>query len=182
MVAGVSPVHLLGPEHDLSHFRCGKAALDRWLRAHGLENQEADISRTYVTCIAGTGVVAGYHSLALSDVEKEALPVLVKSRLPSGIRYPIPVMLLARLAVDERHQSQKIGQTLLRDAVSRTLAVSEQAGLVALLVHALDDEAASWYETKGGFQPSPMDPLHLFLPLSAIRASIARAAPQGDRS
>lgn len=120
-------------------------------------------------------MVAAYHSLALCDVEKEELPALVKGRLPTGIRYPIPVMLLARLAVDARHQGHRLGQALLRDAISRTLAVSEQAALVALLVHALDDEAAFWYEAKGGFMPSPMDPLHLFLPLTHIRESVARA-------
>jgi GNAT superfamily N-acetyltransferase len=171
LIAGFSPAKLLGPEHQLEGFGCGKPSLDRWLKRHGLENQEANISRTYVTCADGTNEVAGFHSLAMSSVEPDRVPAEVTF---PAVKYPIPVMLLARLAVDTRHQRRKLGSAMLRDALLRTLSASRQAGVVAMLVHALDDDAANWYAEKG-FSPSAIDPLHLFLSLATIQAALMAA-------
>ena len=103
--------------------------------------------------------VVGYYSLAVGAVDHAQAPARVKKGLA---RHPIPVMVLARLAVDVRYQGQKIGQGLLKDALLRTVQLAEQAGIRAILVHAKDSQARSFYE-RFDFEPSPLDPLQLLL-------------------
>jgi len=156
--AAFGAVEKLRADHDLSRFDCGKEPLNRFLQRFALINQRANSAQTYVVC-GGAKIVVGYHSLAVGAVEPAAAPARVVKGLA---RQPVPVMLLARLAVDKSAQRGGLGKALLKDALRRTAEAADIAGIRALLVHAKDDEAKAWYE-KFDFEPSPTDPLHLFL-------------------
>lgn len=165
---GPEPLSAIVPltaAHDVYAFACGKPALERFLHRHALVNQKAGGARTYVVCRGETRVV-GYFSLAVGAVEHAAAPARVAKGLA---RHPIPVMVLARLAVDRTAQGQGLGAALLKDALLRTAQAADIAGIRALLVHAKDAEARAWYE-RFDFEPSPSDPLHLFLLLKDLRA------------
>ncbi len=156
----------LSSAHEADDFDCGKEPLNVFLRRFSLMNQKAGMAQTYVVC-RGSRVV-GYYSLAVGSVAHEDAPGRVRKGLP---RHEIPVMLLARLAVDEREQHSGIGKALLKDALLRTDQAAEIAGIRALLIHAKDDEARLWYE-QFDFQPSPTDPYHLFLLMKDLRKTI----------
>lgn len=159
----ISAPEKLGPAHDTDGFDSGVAALDLWFRRHALASQRADTARTFVVCQGKT--VVGFHSLAVGAIDQASAP----ARVTQGIgRHPIPVMLLARLAVDRRHAGQGIGRGLLKDAILRTTQAAELAGIRAILVHAKDAAARSFYE-KYGFEPSPLDPLQLLLLMKDAR-------------
>jgi GNAT superfamily N-acetyltransferase len=147
--------------------------LDGWLQKYALANQRLDSSRTFVTCPDfNPNQVVGYYSLTVGSVQHEDSPDAVRKRMPS--RYPIPIMLLARLAVDQAFHKMHLGSALLRDALIRTVRVSTDAGIRAMLVDALDEEARGFYE-HFGFEQSPANDLQLFLPMSRIRASVVAA-------
>lgn len=158
-----TPVAVLEAGHDRSQFDCGVEPLNVYLKQYALQNQKKGIVRNYVTC-RGARVV-GYYSLAYGSVaQAEAPPALTK-----GIgNYPIPLMIVARLAVDVREKGQGLGKALLKDAILRTLQAADIAGLKAIFVQAKDEDAKLFY-TKHGFIPSPGDPLHLFFPLAPLR-------------
>lgn len=158
-------IEKLAPRHDVSGFDCGKEPLNRFLRRYALVNQKAGGAQTYVAC-AGDDVVAGYYSLAVGAVEYSGAPPRVAKGLA---RHPVPIMILARLAVDGAAQGKGLGKALLKDALLRTVQAADIAGIRALVVHAKDDDARSWYE-RFDFEPSPSDPFHLFLLLKDIRA------------
>lgn len=147
---------------------CGQPALNDWLRRYALQNQQASAATTFVVC-EGDAVV-GYYSLAAGAVDPLEAPERVKKGLA---RHPIPVMVLARLAVDLRYQGQKIGQGLLKDAILRTLKVADHAGIRAILVHAKDSQARAFYE-RFDFEASPLDPFQLLLLIKDARRSFAR--------
>ena len=160
-----SAVQKLDASHEVAAFDCGKEPLDRFLQRHALVNQKAGSAQTYVVC-RGEQRVAGYYSLAVGAVEHADAP----GRVGKGLaRHPIPVMLLARLAIDRAEQGKGLGKALLKDALLRTAQAAEIAGIRALLVHAKDDEARAWYE-QFDFEPSPTDPYHLFLLMKDLRA------------
>ena len=152
----------ISPAHDVSNFDCGRPVLDDWLKRSALKNEASDASRTYVVC--EDGHVAAYYCLATGSVARSEAPGPVRRNMPE----PIPVMVIGRLAVDRRFQGRGLGTGLLRDAVLRTLRAGEIAGLRAVLVHALDDEAAHFYRSHA-FVPSPIDDLVLMLKLDAAR-------------
>ena len=149
----------LSEEHDCDGFDCGYALLNDWLRRHALQNQRANAARTFVVCREQEYRVIGYYSLAVGAVDNAAAPARVRKGLA---RHSIPVMVLARLAVDIRHQGRKIGSGLLKDAVLRTLQAADIAGIRAIFVHAKDDRARGFY-AHFGFEPSPIHPLQLML-------------------
>lgn len=148
-------------------FNCGQPALNQFLQRYALLNQKANSAQTYVCC--QTGVVVGFYSLAAGSVEPESAPPRVMKGLA---RHPVPVLILARLAVDQNHQGKGLGKALLRDALLRTAQAADIAGIRCLLVHAKDDAARKWYEAWE-FEPSPTDPYHLFLLLKDIKALLA---------
>jgi len=148
----------LRPEHDLSAFDSGVPVLDDWLRRRALRNQKNGASRTYVV-ISG-GRVVGYYALANGAVAQAEATGRTRRNMPD----PIPVMVLGRLAVDARAQRRGLGRALLRDAVLRTMQAAELAGIRAVLIHAISDEAKRFYE-RCGFQPSPVDPMTLMITL-----------------
>jgi len=147
--------------HHVADFECGEATLDQWLKTRALRNEGRGASRTYVVC-ADHQVVA-FYCLATGSVASELAPGRIRRNMPD----PIPVMVLGRLAVDLAWQRHSLGKALLRDAILRTIQVSEIVGVKALLVHALSDPAVRFYEVNG-FYPSPTNPRTLFLPLSEV--------------
>ena len=159
----LSPVRKLNADDVTDPFDCGQDDLNRFLKRFALANQAANAAQTYVTCRARR--VVGYYSLAVGSVQREDSPV----RAVKGMaRHPVPVMILARLAVDRFAQRSGIGQALLKDALLRTAQAADIAGIRALVVHAKNEDARRWYE-RFDFEPSPTDPLHLFLLLKDLR-------------
>ena len=154
----------IDPKHRLDEFDCGKPPLDDWLQAHALEN-EGKASRTYVVADASLRVSA-YYTLALGSVIRTEVPRKMRHGLPN----PVPVMVLGRLAVDRRHGGRGLGPAMLKEAMQRTLMVEQQAGALALIVHAIDDEAVGFY-AKYGFQVFPAGSRTMFLPVATIRAA-----------
>lgn len=147
----------LSKEHMVDNFECGKPQLDIWLKRYAWQNQRAEAARTFVVCDERR--VVGFYSLAVGAVDH----VTATQRIKKGLaRYPIPVMILARLAVDLRYQGKKIGKSLLKDALMRTIQASKHAGIRAIFVHAKDHEARMFYE-KYGFESSPVKPLKMML-------------------
>lgn len=147
--------------HLLDEFFCGEASLDEWLKRRALTNQASGASRTFVVTDQ-VGRVYGYCALAAGAVSHETATSSVRRNMPD----PVPVMVLARLAIDHRAQGFKLGAALLQDAVKRAVTVSQNAGVRALLVHALNDQARQFY-AHYGFQESPQHPMTLMLRLKA---------------
>lgn len=167
---GIDPIRLRQPEplqarHNLAQFECGKPPLDQWLRSHAMAN-EGKSSRTFVLCDDGN-IVLAYYTLATGSVARTEMPRRIRHDLPN----PVPVMVLGRLAIDRRCQGLKLGAALLREAMLRTLRVSEQAGVRALVVHAIDDEAIAFY-TRYGFQVFPPETRTLLLPVETMAAAL----------
>lgn len=156
-------VQKLRADHLVDSFDCGQEDLNRFIQRYALVNQQAGAAQTYVGC-KGNQVV-GFYSLAVGSVTYSDAP----ARIVKGLaKYPVPVMLLARLAVDGQAQGQGIGKGLLKDALYRTTQAADIAGIRALLVHAKNEEARQFY-THFNFDPSPSDPYHLFLLIKDIR-------------
>lgn len=148
--------------HNLDDFDCGDQALNQWLKRQAIVNETSGASRTFVIC--ENRRVIGFYALATGSVRREDAPGRIKRRMPD----PIPVMVLGRLAVDFSWQNKGVGVGLLKDAVIRTLTVSQQAGIRALIVHALSEEAKQFY-LRYGFQESPLNHMTLLLSLMALR-------------
>lgn len=164
-------IEKLTREHVLDAFDCGQPDLNHWLLKHALQNQGANAAQTYVGL--EDGAIVGYYSLVVGQVEFADAP----ERLQKGLaRHPVPIMLLARLAVHEKWQRKGVGRALLRDAILRTLQAADIAGIRALAVHAKDDQARRYYE-QFDFAPSSTDPLHLFVLLKDLR-KLVLAAPK----
>ena len=157
-----SPVPI-SAAHLLNEFECGQASLDEWLKRRALANQLSGASRTFVAA-GQDGRVYGYYAMAAGAVSHQQATNGVRRNMPD----PVPVMVLARLAVDRRAQGIKLGAALLQNAVNRAVAVSHNVGVRALLVHALDDRAKQFYQ-QYGFQESPQHPMTLMLRLSAVK-------------
>jgi len=160
----------LNPGHDRRGFRCGVTALDDYIHKQASQDVKRRISRVFVATPAGhANVIAGYYTLSSLSVECSQLPGILARKLP---RHPIPAALLGRLAVAKTAQGQGIGRMLLTDAIKRTLALSDQIGIHAMIVDAIDEQAQRFYQ-QFGF--SPLDwrepgsqQRRLFLPLKSI--------------
>ena len=166
MSAAYDAIRKLSPTDAVEGFNCGAPALNQFLKRYALVNQRANSSQTYVCC--SSGAVAGFYSLAVGSIDPASAPARVVKGLA---RHPVPVMILARLAVDSARQRKGLGQALLKDALLRTARAADIAGIRCLLVHAKDDCARQWYESWD-FEPSPTDPYHLFLMLKDLKAAI----------
>jgi GNAT superfamily N-acetyltransferase len=162
------PPELLTVQHDVEAFDCGSTSLNLYLRRFAVSNNVAGNARTYVCCCEGSVVVIGYFSLCAGSIEKASSPGRVGKGMPS---HPIPVVLLARLAVDQRQQGKGIGQGLLKDALIRCLNAADAIGIRAILVHAKDSRAAAVY-SRFGFVPCPTDALHLMLLIEDIKHAL----------
>ena len=158
-----APQPLVG-SHRIDEFECGEATLDEWLKSRAMNNHLSGASRTFVA-VDDQSRVYGYYAMAAGAVSHQMATSGVRRNMPDTV----PVMVLARLAVDHRAQNIKLGSALLQDAVKRAVAVSQNAGVRALLVHALHDRARQFYEHYGS-QVSPQHPLTLMLRLSGVQA------------
>lgn len=159
-------VRKLAPTDQVAEFDCGQPALNQYLQRFALTNQKAQAAQTYVCTVQGQ--VVGFYSLTVGSVA----PSLSPARVVKGLaRHPVPVMILARLAVDRAHQQRGLGRALLKDALLRTLQAADIAGIRCLLVHAKDDAARLWYQSWD-FEPGPADPYQLFLLLKDIRLAL----------
>lgn len=156
--------HPLAAQHILDTFACGEASLDEWLKRRARVNQLSGASRTFVVCNQDKQVL-GYYALAAGAVSRLSTPQSVRRNMPD----PVPVLVLARLAVDKQAQGMQLGGALLQDAVRRAASVSQNAGVRALLVHALNEGAKSFY-LHYGFQVSPLQPMTLMLRLPPFEA------------
>jgi predicted N-acetyltransferase YhbS len=159
-------IEKLRRDHAIGTFDCGREALNRFLIRYAFQNQQAGASQTYLALAEQE--IAGYYTLVVGQVAYDE----AHERLTKGLaHHPVPVMLLARLAVAAGWQGKGLGSGLLKDAMLRTLQAADIAGIRAFVVHAKDDAAKSFYE-RFDFVPSPSDPYHLFRLLKDIRATL----------
>ena len=162
-----SQPQLLESHHNTLTFDCGVTPLNQFLQRYALANQANGSARTFVTLAQGQ--VFGYYSLAAASVEHAVVPQRVSKGLA---RHPIPMLLLARLAVDVQAQGKGVGRSLLQSALLKYLQACEVIGCRALMVHAKDEAAARFYEGFG-FESSPVDTSHLYLLTKDIRKTLA---------
>jgi len=158
----------LAARHQLAQFDSGIAALDGWLKRRALANQASGASRTFVTC-EGDNVV-GYYALASGAVTIAAAPGRFRRNMPE----PIPVAILARLAVERAQQGRGLGRALFRDGARRVLHAADAIGIRGILVHAVSEEAKAFYLALG-FEPSLLEPMTLMVTLADVRKSIEAA-------
>lgn len=158
-------IRRLDKDHDRSAFDCGQRILNEWLKDRAGQFDRRDLSRTFVATRPDDVLVVGYYAVSTHRVVYEALPATEAKGLP---RLDVPVVLIGRLAVDHTVQGQGLGALLLVDALRRSLQISEQVGIRAVEVDALDDVARKFY-LKFGFRSLLDDPRHLFLPMHEIR-------------
>lgn len=171
-MTGYSIPRPISEDDDAAMFDSGEPTLDDYLRKRALANHVAGASRCFVTCRDGR--IVGYYALSTGAVTHTDCTGKFRRNMPD----PIPVILLSRLAIDRKHQGCGLGENLLRDAVARSVQVSQDIGVRAILVHALHDQARNFY-TRYQFEPSPTDPLHLMLLIKDARTSVP--ALQEDR-
>lgn len=156
-------LHKLTEHHDLGGFSSGADEIDDWLRRRAWKGQVTGNANVFV--FEHEGAVLGFYAIAASGVEHAGAPRSARRNAP----YPIPVLLLARLAVQSRAQGRGIGRALLQDALLRAVEISQTVGFRALLIHCRDEEARDYCVHRApSFQESPTDALHLFLPLRAL--------------
>ncbi len=167
-IAPLSNIEKLNSNHEVKGFKWGKHTLDLFLRRHALKNQEADSSQTYI--VHRNGAVVGYFSLTVGSVDRKDCPPEITAEMPPD--YPIPVILLARLAVHRAEQGRGLGSALLKDAFNRIASAAGIVGARAVLVHAIDSEARAFYQ-HFNFDEFPAGSLHLMLSLKEVRAVIA---------
>lgn len=162
----------LAVRHRLDGFDCGKPALNDWLSRHARQAQSSGSAKTFVVADDDDGRIAGYFSLTVGQVDTLDAP----ERIRKGMgQYPVPVVILARLAVSQQDQGRGIGFGLLQDAIRRTLLIAEQAGIRAMLTHPIDEKAAQFY-TRFGFIASPLREQQLLLLLKDARRWVNPAA------
>ncbi len=153
-----------GKAHDRSTFSCGKESLDDFIRTRVSQYEKRRLGKTFVAVPGGEIRVIGYYTLAAGSVSFEHLPTEASHKLP---KHPVPVILLARLAVDQSAQGKRLGEGLLLDALQRSLDLSDNLGTFAVEVDALDHSAVAFY-VKYGFAPLLDNPRHLYLPMATI--------------
>lgn len=163
----LSPV-LIEKTQKRNEFDCGYESLNLFLKHYALQNSRNNSSRTYVSICQDKGVVAGYYTLTYGSISHLEATEKVKKRMPS---YPIPVMVLARLAVSKEYKNLGLGRSLLKDALLRTFQASNIAGLRAIIAHAKDASAKSFY-LKYGFEESALDEYHLMLTTQDIEEAL----------
>ncbi len=158
----------LDGSHERGEFSCGKEVLDAFLHSLVSQYNKRKLGRTYVATLPGGKQVYGYYTLASGSVPFQNLPTLVAKKLP---KHPVPVALLGRLVVDKAAQGRGLGEFLLIDALRRCLELSDQLGIFAVEVLAIDAEAKRFY-LKYGFVPLVDNDLHLFLPMKTIEEEL----------
>lgn len=165
MSSAISSPERLTSEHDVSSFDCGVPELDNWLKRRAHQNEATGASRTFV--ITAGGRVFGYYALATGAVSHAQATGRIRRNMPE----PVPVMVLARLAVHREHQGMGLGVSLLKDALLRTLQASEIAGIRAVLLHAVSESSKRFY-LHHGFVESPVDPMTMMMALKDLERAL----------
>jgi GNAT superfamily N-acetyltransferase len=159
------PPEPLTEDHDLADFDCGTAALYDWLKRRGLNNQLSDATRTFVICVDGR--VVGYYALAAGAISTQSVTGSFRRNMPD----PIPVVILARLAIDHTCQGRGLGRALFRDAALRVIQAADTIGIRGIIVQAISLPAKDFYLALG-FDVSPLDLMTLMIALKDLRATI----------
>jgi GNAT superfamily N-acetyltransferase len=162
----ISPPELLTDDHQTEAFHCGEPSLDDWLKRRARANQVSGASRTYVACEGK--MVVGYYALASGAIAQGTVPGRFRRNMPD----PIPVAVLARLAVDLGYQGRGLGRGLFRDAARRVAHAADVIGLRGIVVHAISEEARRFYVGLG-FDPCPSEAMTLVVALLDLRAVLA---------
>lgn len=165
MTASVGAPQHLTSAHDVSAFDCGVPELNDWLQRRTLQNEASRASRTFV--VVSDERVVGYYALAAGSVAHAAATGRIRRNMPE----PIPVMILARLAVDKVFKGSGLGSALLRDAMLRTIQAAEIAGIRAVLLQAVSEEAKRFY-AHHGFAESPIDPMTMMISLGDLETAL----------
>lgn len=152
--------------HKLDNFESGESSLDEWLKKRALKNHASGASRCFVLCNGKT--VIGYYSISAGAISHEAVLKAMQRNMPD----PLPVLLLGRLAIDKNYHNNGLGSALLRDAMIRAVSVAGDAGVFAILVHALSEQAKRFYISRG-FVESPLQPMTLIMTLETVRLILA---------
>ena len=161
-MAYAGPVLLTG-DHVLDGFDCGKPALDEWLRSRSLANQTSGATRTWVVVEEASRNVVAYYGSSTGSILRSAAPTRIRRNQPEQI----PAIVLARLAVDQRHNGKGLGGALLKHFMLKALEVAGSVGVRVLLIHAKDEEAQAFYGHYG-FVESPLDPLVMLMLLGDL--------------
>jgi GNAT superfamily N-acetyltransferase len=157
-----TPPEPLRADHNLADFDCGTAALDDWLQRRALKNQLSDTTRTFVICLDGR--VVGYYALASGSINAQAVTGGFRRNMPD----PIPVVILARLAIDQTCQGRGLGRALFRDAALRVMQAADTIGIRGIIVHTISLPAKDFYLALG-FDVSPLEPMTLAIALKDLR-------------
>ena len=163
---GISAPGHLTAEHDVSAFDSGTPELDNWLKRRALANEALGTSRTYV--VTEGGRVVAFYALSNGAVAHKDVSAKTRRNMPD----PIPVMVLARLAVDSAYQKQGLGSALLKDALLRTIGAAQIAGIRAVLLHAMSDDAKRFY-ARSGFHEWPVDPMMMMITLAEVEKNLS---------
>lgn len=161
-------IEVIGKHHERGGFDCGEASLNDYLRRFARQNTESGTSKTYVLVRPPGRHIVGFYSILTGSIEFDNLPGEARRRLP---RYPVPTVHLARLAVSTACQGQGLGELLLYDALRRAVGVADQMGVYAVTVDALHEKAKQFYR-RYGFEALASDPLHLYLLVETVRATL----------
>lgn len=159
---------LLGKDHKRQSFDCGNESLNVFIKQFALQNEKNNSSKTYVIICKYTKEIVGYYTLSYGSISHEDATEQVRRRMPN---YPIPVMILARLAVSKRYQRMGVGRSLLKHSVFQTFEASKIAGLKAFIVHAKDEQSKKFY-LNHGFQESAIDSYHLMISIQEIKQAM----------
>ena len=163
-----SAVERISTRHETAEFDCGSDAQTTWLRRHALQADRADSTRVLVVTRGDDPRVVGYYALSAGSVEPGGAPARVAKGMP---RHPLPVIVLTRLGVDRSEQGRGLGRALVKDALLRAATAADAIGVRAILIHCESEAARDFYLRVAEFEPSPTDPLHLFLLMSDLRRS-----------
>lgn len=167
-LARLKAPQLLNKSHIRNNFDCSEEALNVFLQKYAMQNSKNNVSRTYVSIDGSNDEVVGYYTLTYGAISHLEATEKIRKNMPN---YPIPVIILARLAVDKSCQFMGLGSALLKDAILRTLQAAEIAGLKAIVAQAKNKQAASFYK-KYGFEESIIDEFHLMLAIQDIHSSL----------
>lgn len=161
-----SSVERISARHETADFDCGSDTQNTWVRRHALQSDRMDSTRVWVVVRKDDSRVVGYYALSPGAVQPGSTPTRIIKGMP---RYPVPVIILTRFGVDRSEQGRGLGRELIRDMLIRVAAAAEVIGARALLIHCENASAREFYLRVADFEPSPTDPMHLYLLLSDLR-------------
>ena len=158
----LSAPSLISVDHELVDFNSGEPSLDEWLKKRAIKNHASGASRCFV--ISDDKEVVGYYCLSAGAISRESVPKAMRRNMPD----PLPVLVLGRLAIDKKYHNKGLGSALLRDAMIRSISVARDAGVFAILVHFISEQAKRFYMSRG-FVESLIQPMTLFMTIETIR-------------